>query len=85
MTNSLITKEDLHKIVSDAKGNMANFCLPLHISGYLVEGGELTTLAMLESIVMHLNSRNLLVELVIVDYTDPSTEHDPEPPLEPEE
>jgi hypothetical protein len=82
MAPSLITKKDLFKIVSDSKANMLNMSFPLYISDVLVEQVDFTTLAVLESVLMHLNSRGLLVGEVCVEYTDACAGHDPEPPLE---
>lgn len=81
----LITKSDLHEIISNAKDNMAKFSLPLYITGKEVEQKEVVALAVLESVLMHLNNRNLLSNLVSIDYTDPTCDHEQELPLEDKE
>jgi hypothetical protein len=85
MLLSLITKKDLDKIVSDAKRNMASMSFPLQVSKLDVESRDFATVAILESVLMHLNSRELLIGSVSVEYTDPCSAHDPETPLEEEE
>jgi hypothetical protein len=65
-----IDKKDLHYIVSAAKDKMFHLNPPLFVSRVEVNRGELPTMAILESLLMFLNSKKLLTELVEVDYTD---------------
>ena len=76
MENYLLTKSDLNKIVSDAKENMFRFNLPIYITRKEVEQRDISSLAVIESILMHLNSKNLLKRFIEIDYTDPSADHD---------
>jgi len=85
MTTYLLDKKDLYMIVCNAKKNMLDFNLPIYVTQNQVEQGEIPSLAMLESVLMTLNSKGLLNRIVKVDYTDPACEHDPESPLEDEE
>jgi hypothetical protein len=72
----LINDRDLNSIVSNAKQNMFHLNLPLTVSKVDVERGEIPSLAILESVLMFLNGKGLLTQLVSVDYTDPCTDHD---------
>jgi hypothetical protein len=76
MTTYLINNKDLHKIVDGAKYEMSHFNLPLYVTNKEVERGEVPSLAIIESVVSFLNSKNLLTQLVKVDYTDPTVHHD---------
>lgn len=82
MTKHLVTRADLFKIVSNAKQNMANISLPLYVSEKQVEQECIPTVAIMESVLMYLNSKNLLTNQVNLDYTDSSCFHDNELPLE---
>lgn len=73
----LVTKKDLFDIVSKAKENMANITLPMEISGKEVEQGELATVAIMESLIMYFNKNKLFTKMPIVDYTDTSTQFEP--------
>jgi len=84
MTTYLITKSDLFKIVSDAKVKMSNISLPLYLSDQEVEQRELASVAILESVVMFLNSKGFLNQQLGLDVTDPGCMHDNELPLEQE-
>ena len=84
MTKHLISRSDLHKIVSDAKRNMANISLPLYVSEKQVEQECIPTVAIMESVLMYLNSKNLLTSQVNLDYTDSACFHDNEIALEDE-
>jgi hypothetical protein len=64
-----IDKVDLQRIVSSAKDKFFYLSPPLFVSRVEVERGELPSLAMLESVLMFLNSKGLLTQLVNVDYT----------------
>jgi hypothetical protein len=77
-----ITKADLGDIIQGAKRNMVSFNLPLEISNKAVDPREVPSLAILESTLSFLTSKKLLTNAVTVDYTDPGSAHDPEPPLE---
>lgn len=78
MNTSLITKADLNIIVSNAKSRIVSFSTPLYISDKEVESSELASLAILESVIMHLNGKKLLTNMVTVDYTSPGAAHDPD-------
>lgn len=69
MIKELITYKDFLKIVSQAKLNMFNLNLPLHISKKQLEPRDIASVATLDAILMHLNGRNLLTNPVSIDYT----------------
>ena len=70
METYLFTSTDLFKVVSNAKQNISNFSLPIYVSNKEVEYKEIITLAVIESVLMHLNSKNLLTKSISVDYTN---------------
>lgn len=76
MTSYLIDKKDLQHIVSCAKDKMFYLKMPINVSGVEVDRGEMPTIAILESVLMFLNSKKLLTNLVELDYTDPCADHD---------
>ena len=78
----LISKKDLGFIISNAKTKMVSFNLPLHVSGFEIDKPELPSLAILESVLMFLNMKGLLVTQVSLEYTDPTCDHDPEGDIE---
>ena len=71
-----IGNKDLNLIVSNAKQNMVSLNLPLCVSRVELEPGVVPSLAILESVLMFLNSRQLLVKLVEVDYTKEYDDND---------
>jgi hypothetical protein len=73
-----IDKKDLQKIVSAAKDKFFYQNPPLFVSNVEVERGELPSLAILESLIMFLNSRELLTQFVEVDYTSTYDDNDSE-------
>jgi len=72
METYLFTDEDLFEVLDNAKQNMTNFSLPLYISNKEVSQGSMVSLAIVESVLMLLNSKNLLTKEVKVDYSDAS-------------
>lgn len=76
MTSYLINDKELQMIVSNAKDQMFHLSFPLSVSGKEVDRGELPSLAMLESILMFLNSKGLLSKLVNIDYTSDYEDND---------
>jgi hypothetical protein len=78
MEHFLITKTDINKIVSDAKNEMFKLNLPIYISNKEVHQTELVTIAVLEAVLMYLNNKKLLTNLVLVDYTNVVSQYDPE-------
>jgi len=73
-----IDSKDLFKIVSDAKDKMFYLNPPLFVSGKELEQGQIPTMAMLESVLMFLNSKGLLTKLVEMDYTFGHDDNDSE-------
>jgi hypothetical protein len=84
MTTYLITKNDLERIVSNAKVNMTRLNLPLYMSHKEVEQGELVTVAILQAAIMFFNNNKCFGSEVEMDFTDPACDHDNELPLEQE-
>jgi hypothetical protein len=72
METYLFTNDDLLKVLDNAKQNMSNFSLPLYISNKDVQQGSMVSLAIIESVLMLLNSKNLLTKQVKIDYSDAS-------------
>lgn len=80
----LITYSDLQKIMSSAKDNMSRLNLPLNITQKEVEQKQVVAVCIIESVLTHLNRKNLLTSLVNFDYTDLSSAYEPDiEPLEP--
>ena len=65
-----ISNKDLDLIVSYAKEKLFYLNLPISVSGKDVDRGELPSIAILEALLMFLNSKNLLSEFVDIDYTE---------------
>lgn len=61
---------------------MTRLSLPISVSNKKLEMSEIPSLAIVESVLMHLNSKKLLVGLVKIDYTDQISDYDPEYILE---
>jgi hypothetical protein len=78
MTTSLITKSDLNNIISNAMSGIVRLSLPLYISDKRVDPEDLVSIAVLEAVLIHLNTKKLLVNPVALDYTDAGADHDPE-------
>ncbi len=76
MDKKFISNQDLQKIISDAKQNMLSLSLPKHISGMPISYREAPTLAMVESVLMHLNQRNLLTNTIEIEYTDNGSQYE---------
>jgi hypothetical protein len=72
METYLFTDDDLLKVVSNAKDNMSKLSLPLYISNKEVNQGSVVSVAIIESVLMLLNSKNLLTKQVKIDYNDVS-------------
>lgn len=72
----MINDTDLNRIVSNAKQNMHHLNLPLFVNRIEVERGEIPSLAIIESVLMFLNGKGLLTQLVNVDYTTDFEDND---------
>lgn len=72
METYLFTDDDLLKVVSNAKDNMSKFSLPLYISNKEIGQRSVVSLAIVESVLMLLNSKKLLTKQVKIDYSDAS-------------
>ncbi len=64
-----IDDKDLFMIVSYSKDKMLHLNLPVFVNRKEVEHGSIPSLAILEGILMFLNSKKLLSQFVEVDYT----------------
>lgn len=73
METYLFTDDDLLKVVSKAKDNMSKFSLPLYISNKEIGQRSVVSLAIVESVLMLLNSKKLLTKQVKIDYSDASS------------
>jgi hypothetical protein len=66
----MINRRDLYEIVAGAKSNFTDRRVPVRISKIQVDQSELTTVAIVESMLAYLNRNNLLKKQVKFDYTD---------------
>jgi len=66
----VVNSGDLFDIIATAKGNFFKLKLPMQISSKKIENGDLTHIALIESVISYLNSMNLLKKLVKLDYRD---------------
>ena len=65
----LITNKDYFDLVAGAKSQFTNLAVPLYITNKQVESGEVRLVAIMESLLVHLNKSGLLKRLVKFDYT----------------
>jgi len=65
-----ITYREIYTIVSTAKEKVATQQLPLVVSGQIVTGYEQSAVAMIETVIMYLNSKGLLNEVPEIDRKD---------------
>lgn len=64
----MLTSQDLHDIVSYAKGQYPKTTLPMKIGKKEVYGSEVPHVLMIEAVISHLNRFKLLKKLVRFDY-----------------
>ncbi len=70
----LITSKDLFSIVDLAKSEYRNLPDNLCISNKMVEQSDLPKISLAKALIMWLNSRSLLKNLVSFDFTDTSSD-----------
>jgi len=72
----LITNKDLFFIISNAKSFYSNIPSNVYISNKKIEENDFKHIALVNSIVMWLNGKNLVKKLVKFDYTDHSCQYE---------